>query len=55
MIGTQFNYYDLSTIPEINEVNTQDSIAPLTISTGPTAKGPEELMVVSGTRWEQLF
>ncbi len=55
MIGTQFNYYDQSTISETTTIDVQENIAPLTISCGPTEKGPEEPGVYYGDDWQKLF
>lgn len=55
MIGTEFRITDLSQINEINNVEVQDDVAPLTISCAPTEKGPEDVMVVSGNTYRELF
>lgn len=55
MIGTKFNIIDLSQITEVDDIQVQDAVAPLTISCAPTAKGPEDTRVVSGNAFRELY
>lgn len=54
MIGTRFNIIDLSEIPQSESVVTPAN-APLILSCGPTAKGTEKMIEISGEDYKKMF
>ena len=54
MIGTRFNIIDLSEIPQSESVVTPAN-APLILSCGPTAKGTEKMIEISGEDYKKMY
>lgn len=55
MIGTKFNYYDLSAITEVEQISVEEDTAPRVLSAGITAKGTEDLVEIGGTDFRTMF